>query len=75
VHLEDEDRALLDAIELVIARLVVGPQVQFSVLRALEALQEEVVRELRSYAVRAPALGYAAASSASSARLRSRPPA
>ena len=55
MHLEDEDRALLDAIELVIARLVAAPQVQFAVLRALEVLQEEVGRELRSYAVRAPA--------------------
>lgn len=54
MHLEDEDRALLDAIELVIARLVAGPQLEFPVLRALEALHEEVTRELRSYAVRSP---------------------
>ena len=55
MHLEGEDRALLDAIELVSARLVSGPQVEFPVLRALETLHEEVARELRSYAVRAPA--------------------
>jgi len=55
MHLEHEDRALLDAIELVIARLVSKPQLEFPVLRALEALHEEVARELRSYAVRSPA--------------------
>lgn len=55
MHLEDEDRALVDAIDLVVARLVTEPQVDFPVLRALEFLREEVVRELRSYAVRTPA--------------------
>ena len=44
----DEDRALLDAIDLVTARLVAEPQVNFEMLTELGELREEVERDLRA---------------------------
>lgn len=54
MHTEEEERALLDAIDLVVARVVAEPQVRFPLLRELEALRERVERELRSTALRTP---------------------
>jgi hypothetical protein len=50
----DEDRALLDAIDLVTARLVAESQVNFSMLSELEQLRQEVERDLRSRPLRTP---------------------
>ena len=50
----DEDRALLDAIDLVTARLVAEPQVNFEMLTELGELREEVERELRARPVPGP---------------------
>jgi hypothetical protein len=50
----DEDRALLDSIDLVTARLVAEPRVNFSMLGELEQLRTEVERELRAQPVRLP---------------------
>jgi hypothetical protein len=44
----DEDRALLDAIDLVTARLVAEPQVNYEMLTELGHLREEVERDLRA---------------------------
>jgi hypothetical protein len=49
-----EDRALLDAIDLVIARLVAEPQVNFEMLTELEQLRTEVGRALRAHPIAAP---------------------
>ena len=51
----DEDRALLDAIDLVTARLVAEPRVNFEMLTELEELREEIARELRSQPLLGPA--------------------
>jgi hypothetical protein len=45
------DRALLDAIDLVIARLVAEPHVNFEMLSELEQLRGEVERDLRTHPV------------------------
>lgn len=45
---DDEDRALLDAIDLVTARLVAEPHVNFEMLTELEELRDEIGRELRA---------------------------
>lgn len=45
---DDEDRALLDAIELVTARLVAEPRVNYEMLTELGELREEIERELRA---------------------------
>ena len=47
-----EDRALLDAIDLVTARLVAEPRVNFEMLTELEQLRSEVEHDLRSHPVR-----------------------
>jgi hypothetical protein len=47
------DRALLDAIDLVTARLVAEPQVNFEMLTELEQLRGEVERDLRAHPVAA----------------------
>jgi hypothetical protein len=49
-----EDRALLDAIDLVTARLVAEPQVNFEMLTELEQLRTEVEREMRGHPVAGP---------------------
>jgi hypothetical protein len=50
----EEDRALLDAIDLVTARLVAEPQVNFEMLGELEQLRQEVERDLRARPIEAP---------------------
>jgi hypothetical protein len=45
---DDEDRALLDAIGLVTARLVAEPRVNFEMLTELEQIRDEIERELRA---------------------------
>ena len=50
----DDDRALLDAIDLVTARLVSEPRVNFSMLGELEELRAEVERDLRAQPVQLP---------------------
>jgi hypothetical protein len=50
----DEDRALLDAIDLVTARLVAEPRVNFEMLTELEQLRGEVERQLRDHPVAGP---------------------
>lgn len=51
VGLADEDRALLDAIDLVTSRLVGEPRVNYEMLTELEQLRAEVERDLRSHPV------------------------
>lgn len=51
---EDEDRALIDAIDLVTARLVAEPQINYEMLGELEQLREEIVRDLRSRPLPSP---------------------
>ena len=80
-----EDRALLDAIDLVTARLVSERRVNFQMLGELEQLRDEIERDLRTRPVPAPedvrggepdAPDHAAARSrSSSTRFRSSPPA
>ena len=48
------DRALLDAIDLVTARLVAEPRVNYEMLTELGQLREEVERELRARPVAGP---------------------
>ena len=50
-----DNRALLDAIDMVTARLVSEPRVNFQMLAELEHLREEVERDLRSVPVQTPA--------------------
>ena len=50
----EEDRALLDAIDLITARLVAEQQVNFEMLGELERLRQEVERELRARPIEAP---------------------
>lgn len=50
----DEDRALLDAIDLVTARLVAEPRVNFEMLGELEQLRQEVEHDLRSHPIESP---------------------
>jgi hypothetical protein len=54
MHRGDDDRALLDAIDLVTARLVAEPRVNFEMLGELEQLRQEVERELRAQPVPTP---------------------
>jgi hypothetical protein len=54
VHPADQDRALLDAIDLVTARLVAEPRVNFEMLTELEQLREELERELRAQPLPSP---------------------
>ena len=54
MHDVDADRALLDAIDLVTARLVAERRVNFSMLGELERLRDEVERELRARPVPLP---------------------
>ena len=49
-----ENRALLDAIDMVTARLVSEPRVNFQMLAELEELRDEVERDLRSSPVPTP---------------------
>ncbi len=51
MDLAADDLALLDAIDLVTARLVAEPRVNFEMLTELEQLRTEVERELRSHPV------------------------
>jgi hypothetical protein len=53
-HPAEDDRALLDAIDLVTARLVTEPHVNFEMLGELEQLRQEVERDLRSHPVQKP---------------------
>jgi hypothetical protein len=53
-HPAEDDRALLDAIDLVTARLVGEPRVNFEMLGELEQLRQEVERDLRSHPVQRP---------------------
>jgi hypothetical protein len=53
-HPAEDDRALLDAIDLVTARLVAEPRVNFEMLGELEQLRQEVERDLRSHPVQRP---------------------
>ena len=53
-HPAEDDRALLDAIDLVTARLVAEPRVNFEMLGELEQLRLEVERDLRSHPVQKP---------------------
>jgi hypothetical protein len=53
-HPAEDDRALLDAIDLVTARLVAEPRVNFEMLGELEQLRQEVERDLRSHPVQKP---------------------
>jgi hypothetical protein len=48
------DRALLDAIDLVTARLVAEPRVNFEMLTELEQLRSEVERDMRGHPVAGP---------------------
>ncbi len=50
----DEDRALIDAIDLVTARLVAEPRVNFEMLTELEQLREAIERELRAQPLPSP---------------------
>lgn len=50
----DEDRALLDAIDLVTQRLVAESKVNYEMLGELEALREQVERDLRSQPIATP---------------------
>ena len=50
----DEDRALLDSIDLVTARLVAEPQVNYEMLTELGHLRDEVERDLRSRPLAGP---------------------
>jgi hypothetical protein len=54
VDAASEDRALLDAIDLVTARLVAEPQVNFEMLSELEQLRGEVERDMRARPVAGP---------------------
>jgi hypothetical protein len=54
VDAASEDRALLDAIDLVTARLVAEPQVNFDMLTELEQLRTEVERDMRGHPVAGP---------------------
>jgi hypothetical protein len=54
VDAASEDRALLDAIDLVTARLVAEPQVNFEMLSELEQLRSEVERDMRAHPVAGP---------------------
>lgn len=54
MDLAADDLALLDAIDLVTARLVAEPRVNFEMLTELEQLRTEVERELRSHPVDSP---------------------
>jgi hypothetical protein len=49
-----DDRALLDAIDLVTARLVGEAQVNYEMLTELEQLRSEVERALRAHPIAAP---------------------
>jgi hypothetical protein len=53
-HPAEDDRALLDAIDLVTARLVAEQHVNFEMLGELEELRQQVERELRSHPVQKP---------------------
>ena len=53
-HPAEDDRALLDAIDLVTARLVAEPQVNFEMLGELEQLRRQVEHDLRAHAVQEP---------------------
>jgi hypothetical protein len=53
-HPAEDDRALLDAIDLVTARLVAEPRVNFEMLGELEQLRQQVERDLRSHPVQKP---------------------
>jgi hypothetical protein len=53
-HPADDDRALLDAIDLVTARLVSEPRVNFEMLGELEQLRQQVEHDLRSHAMQKP---------------------
>jgi len=55
VDSSSDNRALLDAIDMVTARLVSEPRVNFQMLAELEQLREEVERDLRSAPVQTPA--------------------
>jgi hypothetical protein len=50
----DEDRALIDAIDLVTARLVAESQVNFEMLSELERLRDQLERELRARPLPSP---------------------
>ena len=50
----EEDRALLDAIDLVTARLVAERRVNFEMLAELEQLREEVARDLQAQPLPTP---------------------
>jgi hypothetical protein len=54
MHRGDDGRALLDAIDLVTARLAAEPRVNFEMLGELEQLRQEVERELRAQPVPTP---------------------
>ena len=49
-----ENRALLDAIDMVTARLVSEPRVNFQMLAELEELRDEVERDLRTSPIASP---------------------
>jgi len=49
-----ENRALLDAIDMVTARLVSEPRVNFQMLSELEELRDEVERDLRTGPIPSP---------------------